>query len=138
MHPNYRFATARRWSIWASAGLLWLESLTALFFAASENFMGQRWQGVIGYGATAPSLQCPPMAELAAIGSAIQSLGLWSAQNLGRSLNDLPQAFMAGLGLLASAAFSLLLAYAFSRALIGAVARAWTHWRIETDYRTRS
>lgn len=131
MHPDYRFATARRWSVWISTGLLWLESLSALFFAASENFTGQRWQEVIGFGATAPDVLCAPMAQLAALGSAMQSLGLWSAQNFARSLHDLPQAFMAALGLLAAAGFSLVLAYAFSRTLIGSVGRPWSHWRLD-------
>jgi hypothetical protein len=60
----------------------------------------------------------------------VDALGQWSVQNLARSLADLPQALMASISLLVCIALSFLLAYAYSRALIGAVGRPWTMWRI--------
>ena len=129
VREEYRYAAARRFAMWVSVLLLWVESLIPIFFSANENFTGLRWQEVIGYGASAPDVLCRPMADLVSIESSIRALGLWSAQNLTRSLNDLPQALMASLGLLASVALAFLFAYAYSRALIGAVGRPWTAWR---------
>jgi hypothetical protein len=129
VREEYRFAVARRWAMWVSVGLLWLESLAALLFLASENFTGLRWQEVIDFGAAAPDVGCAPVAQLVAIESAVQALGQWSAQNLVRSRNDLPQSLMASLGLLASMALSFLFAYLYSRALIGVVGRPWVAWR---------
>jgi hypothetical protein len=130
VREEYRFAMARRWSMWVSVVLLWLESLTVLFFSTSENYMGLRYQEVVGYAVSAPEVQCGALAHLGALGSAIQALGQWSAQNLMRSFNDLPQSLMASLGLLAAVLFSFLIAYAYSRALIGAVGRPWAAWRV--------
>ena len=129
VREEYRYAAARRLAMWVSVLLLWVESVTSMFFSASENYTGLRWQEVIGYGASAPNVLCPPLADLVSIESSIRALGLWSVQNLARSLNDLPQSLMASLGMLASVALAFLFAYAFSRALIGAVGRPWTAWR---------
>lgn len=135
VRAEYRYAVARRWAMSVSVALLWVESLTGILFAASENYTGLRWQEVIGYGASGPDVLCRPVAELASIAAAIGALGQWSAQNLARSLNDLPQALMASLGLLAYAGLSLLLAYAYSRALIGTVARPWALWSTVSRHR---
>ncbi len=53
---RYRFATARRWTMWASVVLLWLESLVVLVFSAGDSFMGLRWQEVIAYAAVPPEV----------------------------------------------------------------------------------
>jgi hypothetical protein len=129
VREEYRYAAARRLAMWVSVLLVWIESVISMFFSASENYTGLRWQEVIGYGASAPHVLCPPLADLVSIESSIRALGLWSTQNLARSINDLPQSLMASLGLLASVALAFLFAYAYSRALIGAVGRPWTAWR---------
>jgi hypothetical protein len=125
---RYRFATARRWTMWASVVLLWLESLVVLVFSAGDSFMGLRWQEVIAYAAVPPAVACPPMAQMAALVAAVDALGQWSVQNLQRNLSDLPQALMAATGVLASVSMSFLSAYVFSRALVGVVARPWDMW----------
>ena len=125
---RYRFATARRWTMWASVALLWLESLIVLVFSAGDSYMGLRWQEVIAYAAVPPEVACPPMAQMASLVAAVDALGQWSVQNLQRNLSDLPQALMAATGVLASLGMSFLTAYVFSRALIGVVARPWLMW----------
>jgi hypothetical protein len=132
IRERYRYATARRWTLWSSVLLLWLEALIVLFFiSGGENFMGLRWQEVIVHGARAPEIQCALVARIAGWVSAVDALGFWSAQNLGRSLSDLPQALVAGLGLLAAIGLSFLRAYCFGLALVGVVARPWALWRPE-------
>ncbi len=129
VREEYRYAIARRWGIWVSTTLLLLESVLVLLFSASENFIGLRWQEVISNGAAQPEALCEGIATLARTTSAIEALGIWSVQNLIRNLNDLPQALMATLGVIASVGFSFLLAYAYSRALVGVVSRPQTMWR---------
>jgi hypothetical protein len=99
-------------------------------FANEQNFIGLRWQEVIAYGSTGFDLPCAPVAAIASLVSALDDLGQWSVQNLARSLQDLPQAFMASASLFVYVVLSLLLAYAYSRALIGVVGRPWTMWYI--------
>lgn len=130
LRDDYRYVTARRWAMWVSVLFLWLESLIVLLFSDGQDYVGLRWQEVISYAATAPDVHCAPVASAAALLSAVTSLGQWASQNLARSLNDLPQALMASISLLVSIGLSLLLAYAYSRALIGVVGRPWTMWRI--------
>ncbi|WP_295427738.1 hypothetical protein [uncultured Thiodictyon sp.] len=130
LREEYRFTTARRWALWVSTLLLWLESMLVLVFTVTQDYDGLRWQEVITYGATDPDVLCRPLASLAALAAAVDALGQWSIQNLARSLQDLPQALMASISLLVCAGLSLLLSYAYSRALIGAVARPWTMWRL--------
>jgi hypothetical protein len=129
VREEYLYATARRWAMWVSTTLLLLESVFVLFFSATENFVGLRWQEVITMGAAQPDALCDGIASLARVTSAIGALGIWSVQNLGRSMNDLPQALMAAMGMVASITLSFLIAYAYSRALVGVVSRPWTMWR---------
>ena len=128
VRERYRYVTARRWTLWSTVLLLWIESLIVLGFSGSENFMGLRWQEVIGYAAREPDIRCALLAQASSVLSAIDSLGFWSVQNLHRSLADLPQALAAGLGLLAAVALDFLRAYVFGLALIAAVARPWELW----------
>lgn len=128
VRERYRFAGARRWTLWSCALLLWLEGLIVLFFSDGQNVMGLRWQEVVVHAGREPHLRCALIAQAAAVLSAVDSLGPWSVQNLGRSLADLPQALVAGFGLVAAVGLDFLRAYAFGLALIGAVARPWTFW----------
>jgi hypothetical protein len=130
VRDEYRFVAARRGAIWVSTLLLWLESTLVLIFANGQTFVGLRWQEVVTYGAADIDVRCAPIAAVAAILSAVDALGLWSVQNLARNLQDLPQTLMASLGLAVSVGLSFVLAYAYSRALIGAIGRPWTMWRI--------
>lgn len=127
---EYRFAMARRWAMWVSTLLLWAESMLVLLLTVAQDYDGLRWQEVVTYAATAPKVQCAFLQELSVLIAAVEALGHWSVQNLARSLADLPQALMAFVSLLAAAGLSLALAYAYSRALLGAVARPWTMWRL--------
>jgi hypothetical protein len=130
VREDYRFGMARRWALWVSTLLLWFESMLVLLFSAAQDYGGLRWQEVITYAASAPNAQCGWFRELGALVSAVEALGHWSVQNLARSLQDLPQALMASISLLATAGLSLVVAYAYSRALVGSVARPWTMWRL--------
>lgn len=130
LRDQYRFTTARRWAMWVSTLLLWLESMMVLVFTVSQDYDGLRWQEVITYGATDPDVLCSTVASFAGLAAAVEALGQWSVQNLMRSLQDLPQALMAAISFMVSASLQLVLAYAYSRALIGAVARPWTMWQL--------
>lgn len=138
VRERYRYAGARRWTLWSCVLLLWLEALVVLSFSDGQNLMGLRWQEVIVHGGRGPNLQCTLVAQMAAVLSAVDSLGLWSVQNLERSLADRPQALVAGFGLLAAVGLEFLRAYAFGLALIGVVARPWTFWDPQRGVGSRS
>jgi hypothetical protein len=128
VRERYRYARARRWTLWICTLLLWLEGLIVLFFSDGQNVMGLRWQEVVVHAGREPHLRCVLVAQATAVLSAVDSLGPWSVQNLGRSLADLPQALVAGFSLLAAVGLDFLRAYSFGLALIGAVARPQRFW----------
>lgn len=134
VRERYRFAIARRWTMWVSVLLLWMESLFVLFFISGENFMGLRWQEVVAYASVQPDAGCALIARMAAISSAVDALGQWSVQNLQRSISDLPQAMMAVIGLFGAIGLGFLRAYVFSRALVGVVGRPWTMWPLRPGF----
>jgi hypothetical protein len=130
VREDYRYAMARRWTVWASTLLLWSAAMLVLLYSTTQNYMGLRWQEVMTFAGPAPAVQCGPLQDLGALAAAVEALGHWSVQNLARNLQDPPQALVAFVSLLAAAGFALVLAYAYSRALLGAVARPWAMWRI--------
>lgn len=132
VREDYRYAVARRWAVRVSTLLLWSEAMLVLLFTATQDYMGLRWQEVITYAGSAPEVRCAALQDLGVLTAAVEALGIWSVENLARNLQDPPQALMASVSLLAAAGFALILAYAYSRALIGAVARPWTMWRLPT------
>ena len=71
LREEYRFTTARRWALWVSTLLLWLESILVLVFTVAQDYDGMRWQEVITFGATDPDVLCRPLASLAALADLI-------------------------------------------------------------------
>jgi hypothetical protein len=133
---DYRFALARHWAMWISVALIWTESMLALLYAPPADFLGLRWQEVVLYGYSAPDVGCEPMRMFSDLVSTAQALSLWAAQNYDRAVGDPTQATVMWVGLGILVLFPFVMAYAFSRALVGVMARPWEMWTsVVEDFR---
>jgi hypothetical protein len=127
---QYRWVLARRWGTWISTVALWIESLFILIYTPSQNYLGLRWQEVVAYSAAQPTPPCPMVGELSRITAMVDALGTWAIQNFWRALAHLPDALVATVALLGIFALSFLLAWTYSRALMGVLARPWVMWEL--------
>ena len=137
IRDEYRYAMARHWGMWFSVVLLWGEAIMVLTLSPSENYLGQRWQEVVTYGVTPPEVFCPHVADLANVFVVGQALAIWAVQNASRVFNDPTQAVMVWVGFFTLVSFSFLVAVAYSRALIGVMARPWEMWSLSATSRPK-
>jgi len=128
VRPRYRFAMARQWVMWISLALLWGEALLVTTLSPSDYFGGMRWQEVVTYGVSQPEVQCALVGDMAHVYVVGEALAVWAVQNASRVMNDPTQAIMVWVGYLALVGFSLLVALAYSRALVGVMGRPWELW----------
>jgi hypothetical protein len=122
---RYRYAMARRWALYISILLLWSEAVLVLIFSPPADYFGMRWQEVVTYGVTQPDVLCPLLQTASEVYTTGQALAIWAVQNAVRVSNDPTQAIMVGVGYCILIGFSWLVAVAYSRALIGVMARPW-------------
>jgi uncharacterized protein YhhL (DUF1145 family) len=122
---RFRYAIARRRAMWLSVLLLWGEALMVLMFSPPEDYFGLRWQEVVSYGVVRPDASCAMLGQAAEVLSTGRALAIWAVQNGARVLNDPSQAIMVWIGYGSLFAVSLLVALAYSRALVGVMARPW-------------
>lgn len=129
--PVYLFALSRRWAIWASTLLLWLQWLIALVLAQSDDYRGLPWSEALAHATapTAASADGSPLSLLLRAGAGVQGLAAWSGYRLAHGGDDPAQGLIAGLCLAGILALWFVLAWAYSRALVGALARPFAIWR---------
>ncbi len=137
IRDEYRYAMARHWGMWFSVVLLWGEATMVLTLSPPENYLGQRWQEVVTYGVAQPDVLCPQVAGLANVFVVGQALAMWAVQNASRVFNDPTQAVMLWVGFFTLVSFSFLVAVAYSRALIGVMARPWAMWKLPATARPK-
>ncbi|MGB5737272.1 MAG: hypothetical protein WBM40_22835 [Thiohalocapsa sp.] len=130
VHDEYRYALARQWGMWFSVALLWGEAIMVLTLSPPENYLGQRWQEVVTYGVSQSDVLCPQVADLTNVLAAAQALAMWAVQNASLVLNDPTQAVMVWVGFVSLFGLTFLVAWAFSQALIGVMARPWEVWSL--------
>lgn len=128
VRDEYRYALARRWAIWISSLLLWLESLLVMLFNPGTDYLGLRWQEVISYGAATPQLECTWLVDLSHSVALLDTLGVWAAQNVSRQAQDPSQIMMVGLGWLVALGLAFLFAWSYSQLIVGTLTRPWTTW----------
>lgn len=121
----YREALARQWAARLNAIALWLAWAAAMLFTPREDFSGLRWEEVIAYSAATTPAGCDALALSARLGAVAEALSLWAAQHLFASLRQPGQVLAAWLAFLAAFGASFLVAWAYSRALTGVLARPW-------------
>jgi len=130
--PTYLYAMSRRWAIWFSTLLLWGESVLALALTRCDDYRALSWEDAVAYSAgpdTTPDAT-GVVAIMRRIDSGAEGLASWSShQLLHASSVDLAQTIVATMTLISVLLMWFLLAWAYSRALVGTLARVMAIWR---------
>jgi hypothetical protein len=124
----YREPMARHWAARTNALLLWVSWMLLLYYTPQENYADLRWEEVLAFGAAQPAIGCDALAVLARLAAVAEALAQWSAQQLFSGLKDPLQVLMAWTIFLAAFGASFLVAWTYTRALMGALARPWSVW----------
>lgn len=123
----------RHWAMGINAMLLWFAWVLLMYFSPQENYGSLRWEEVVAFSAAQPAVGCDALAVLARLAAVGEALALWSAQHLFVGLAEPAQVAVAWAAFLAAFGTSLLVAWAYSRALVGMLARPWAVWRSKGD-----
>lgn len=123
---------SRRWAIWFSTLLLWGESVLALVLTNTGDYRDLSWEDAVAYSTgaeTAPDAT-GVIAVMRRIDAGAEGLASWSSHQLSHAANvDLAQTLVATMTLVSVLLMWFLLAWAYSRALMGALARVMEIWR---------
>lgn len=126
---HYRQPIVRHWAGRTNAVLLWLAWALLMYFSPAEDFSDLRWEEVIAFSAARPAVGCDALALLARFAAVAEALAMWGAQHLFIGLKEPAQVLIAWAIFLAAFGASFLIAWAYSRTLVGALARPWDAWR---------
>lgn len=125
LKPGYLGFLGRHSAHWVNALLLWLCLVLVTFYTAHENYTGMSWQEAMHSSVSKVGMACDELALLGRINAAGEALMWWGAQNYLQALQSPAQLILAWLAFLAMFGVSFLIAWAYSRALIGVLSRPW-------------
>jgi hypothetical protein len=125
LKSGYCSFLGRHGAHWANTALLWLCLVLVTFYTAHENYTGMTWQEAIHSGVSKVRMACDELAFLGRMNAAGEALMWWGAQNYLQGLERPALLIMAWLAFIAFFAVSFLIAWAYSRALVGVIARPW-------------
>ena len=125
----YRLPMARHWAGKINAVLLWLAWALLMYYTPQENYAGLSWEDVVAHSANESRVGCDALAVVANMGATGEALALWFAQNQFSGLTDPDHLLTAWAAFVAAFGASFLLVWAYSRVLVGALARPWCVWR---------
>lgn len=125
LNPAYREFLSRHWAHWVNALLLWISLVLVMFHTAHENYTGMSWQEVVHLSASNVTLTCDELALLGRVNAVLEGLLWWSAQNFLHELEHPAQLIIAWLAFIAFFGASFLIAWTYSRALVGVLSRPW-------------
>ncbi|MEN8129283.1 MAG: hypothetical protein ABFS45_03625 [Pseudomonadota bacterium] len=128
--PDYAEPLAHNWAHRINATLLWLSSVLVMFYTPHENYQGMHWEDVVHFSATQVMVACDTLAVLARLNAVSEALAWWAAQNFLDGLERPAQVLMAWIAFIASFGISFLIAWAYSRALTGVLAKPWRFFSI--------
>jgi hypothetical protein len=131
VNATYLYALSRRLAVWFSTLLLWLESLLVLVLANSDDYRGLSWSQALAYS-TAPTAATDDrslISVLVRIDAGVNGAGSWAGYRLFHGCDDPAQAMLALLVMGAVVALWFVVAWAYSRALVGALSRPLAIWR---------
>ncbi len=120
----YLYAMARRWAIWVSTTLLWLEAILILL-STGDDFRGLSWWQVVDYAIRPVGPDCTSdlICTLSRFDLGIDIVAGWSVHVLLKPMTVVADSIAAALALCCILALWLLIALAYSRALMGMMAR---------------
>lgn len=129
--PDYAEPLAHNWVHRINAILLWLSSALVMFYTPHENYQGMHWEDVVYFSTSQVMVACDPLAILARLNAVSEALSWWAAQNFLDGLERPAQVLMAWIAFVASFGISFLIAWAYSRALIGVMAKPWRFFSVD-------
>jgi len=116
---------ARIWAHRINAAALWAALVAVNFYTPHPNYIGISLAGVVDTAAAHVDCGCDVVATLGRVDAVGQSIAWWAAENFLSSLTGSVERHAAWLVFLATFGISLLVAWSYSRALIGVLARPW-------------
>lgn len=125
LKPGYHGFLGHHWAHWVNAPLLWLCLVLVTFHTAHENYSGMSWLEAMHSSVSNVSVACDELAFLGRINAAGEALMWWGAQNYLQGLERPAPVVTAWLAFLAFFGVSFLIAWAYSRALVGVLSRPW-------------
>jgi hypothetical protein len=133
VREQFRYAMARHWGMLIVMLMVWAHLLLGYLFEPAADYMGLRWQEVASLGFRAPDIACGFVHFFADAVARAQALGLWAVQNYTRAIAIPTESAVLWLGLIAVTLFPLIIAYGYSRLLVGVMARPWEMWASMVD-----
>jgi hypothetical protein len=130
VRPPYIYAMARRWAIWLSTSLLWLEAIVVLL-SAGDDYRGLSWWQIVDYATRPVGVECQNglVCTLLRLDTGVDTVASWSVNVLLKPVYVAADSIAAAMALCCILAFWLLMALAYSRALMGMMARPLEIWR---------
>lgn len=130
VNPLYVYPLARRWAIWFGTLFLWLESMLVLMLVEDTDYRGLAWHEAIGYSTSLPIGHGAEglVAVLQHIDAGVQGAASWAWDHLTHGDGDLATTLIALMALAAVAVLWFVIAWAFSRALVGVTSRPRGVW----------
>lgn len=123
--PVYARPLARVWTHRVNAVLLWAALVTVTFYSPHEDFRGLTWELATRTAAAETQAGCDVVGALARADAVREALQWWAAQNFLGGLADTGQLLVAWLAFMGAFGVSFFVAWGYSRALMGALARPW-------------
>jgi hypothetical protein len=133
----YLYAMSRRWAIWFSTALLWLDSVLALTLGINNDYRGLSWAEAVAYSTSVgPGVDDGSVVGLMLrVDAGVDGLASWASYELLYGVSDLAQGLAAAMVLIGVLFVRFALAWAYSRALVGAMARPFELWRPRSSRR---
>jgi hypothetical protein len=125
IRAELRAPLIRHWAHWVNTLLLWFGLTVAILFSGQADYTDRPWQDVVRFGAAQPHVGCDALDVLARFQTVGEALALWAAQNLFLGLEQPQQVLFAWVVFSAAFGVSFLMAWAYSRVLVGAWAQPW-------------
>lgn len=121
----YARPLARVWTHRINAAALWVALLAVNFYTPHPDYRGMSWDQVAHTAAAQVDCNCDVAATLGRFDAVVQSLAWWAAENFLSNLAETRERYAAWMAFLATFGISFLVAWSYSRALIGILARPW-------------
>ena len=123
LNPSCEGPLTRNWVHRVNVVLLWVALVAVMFFTAHEDYRGMAWEEAASLSALEVKVGCDALAVLARINAVGGTLQWWAAQNLFGRIGDPGEILMAWTLFLVAFGVSFLVAWSYSRALIGVLTR---------------
>ncbi|WP_006787272.1 hypothetical protein [Thiorhodospira sibirica] len=125
IHPLYLGPLVRIWAHRLNVVVLWLALMLALLYSAREDYTAMSFADVVQYSAANLHIGCDALAVLSRLLVLLDASLWWAAQRIFAGMHEPQQVLLAWLAFIAAFGASFLIAWCYSRMMIGLLARPW-------------